>query len=122
MVLRPKPRNCHGDFDDQITKPKQPILRPKLGNTPPPSFWGSTKKRSAGFEAKPGETVATSFEAKLKKIVVTGFEAKPEKTATTGFEDKLLEIAAAGFEAKPPETVLFISPSKKLNDYYASNA
>jgi hypothetical protein len=21
LVLRPKPRNCHGDFDAQITKP-----------------------------------------------------------------------------------------------------
>jgi hypothetical protein len=29
MVLRPKPRNCHGDFEAQITKPELPVLRPK---------------------------------------------------------------------------------------------
>jgi hypothetical protein len=112
MVLRPKPRNRHGDFGDQITKPKLPILRPKLGHTPPPWFWGSTKKRSAGFEAKPGETVASSFEARLEKTVITGFEAKSEKAVVAGFEAKPLEIVAAGFEAKPPETVLFISQAK----------
>jgi hypothetical protein len=54
--------------------------------------------------------------------VITGFEAKPEKTVVAGFEAKHLQIVAAGFEAKLPETVLFISPSKMLNDYYASNA
>jgi hypothetical protein len=48
--------------------------------------------------------------------------AKSEKTVIAGFEAKSLQIVAAGFEAKPPETVLFISPSKMLNDYYASNA
>jgi hypothetical protein len=36
MVLRPKPRNCRGDFEIQITKPELPILRPKLRNPPPP--------------------------------------------------------------------------------------
>jgi alkanesulfonate monooxygenase SsuD/methylene tetrahydromethanopterin reductase-like flavin-dependent oxidoreductase (luciferase family) len=122
LVLRPKPKNHRGDFDDQITKPKMLVLRPKPGNPPPPWFLGSTKKPSAGFEAKLGETVATSFEAKLEKTVVTSFEAKREKTVVAGFEAKPLQIVAAGFEAKPPETVLFISPSKMLNDYYASNA
>jgi hypothetical protein len=122
MVLRPKPRNHRGDFDAQITKPKLPVLRPKPGNNPPHWFWGTTKNPSAGFAAKPGETVATSFEAKLEKTVVTGFVAKPEKTVAAVFEAKPLEIIAAGFEAKPPETVLFKSPSKRLNDYYASNA
>jgi hypothetical protein len=38
LVLRPKPRNCHGDFEAQITKPKLPVLRPKPGNPPPPWF------------------------------------------------------------------------------------
>jgi hypothetical protein len=38
MVLRPKPRNRHGDFEAQITKPELPVLRPKLGNPPPPWF------------------------------------------------------------------------------------
>jgi hypothetical protein len=28
MVLRSKPRNCHGDFVVQITKLQQPVLRP----------------------------------------------------------------------------------------------
>jgi hypothetical protein len=28
LVLRPKPRNCRGDFEAQITKPKLPVLRP----------------------------------------------------------------------------------------------
>jgi hypothetical protein len=58
----------------------------------------------------------------LEKTVVTGFVAKPEKTVAAVFEAKPLEIVATGFEAKPPETVLFKSPSKRLNDYYASNA
>jgi hypothetical protein len=77
MVLIPKPRNHHSDFLAQITKSELPVLRQKPENSPPPWFYGSTKKPTAGFEAKPGETVATSFEAKLEKIVVTGFEAKP---------------------------------------------
>jgi hypothetical protein len=93
LVLRPKPRNHRGDFEAQITKSELPILRTKLGNPPPPWFWGSTKKLTTGFEAKSGKTVATSFEAKLEKTVTTGFEANPEKTVT------------AGFEVKQPETV-----------------
>jgi hypothetical protein len=44
---------------------------------PPPWFWGSTKKPTAGFEVKPREIVATSFQTKLEKTIVTGFEAKP---------------------------------------------
>jgi hypothetical protein len=104
LVLKPKPRNRRGDFDAQITKPKLPVLRLKPGNPPPPWFWGSTKKLTAGFEIKPGETVATSFEAKLEKTVATGFEAKPEKTITGGFEAKPLETVTTGFEAKPAKT------------------
>jgi hypothetical protein len=38
LVLRPKPRNCRGDFEAQITKPELPILRHKTGNPPPPWF------------------------------------------------------------------------------------
>jgi hypothetical protein len=88
-------------------------LRPKLRNPPPPWFWGSTKKPTAGFEAKPGETIATSFEAKLEKTVATSFEAKPVKTVVAGFEAKPLEIVQVvlrpnhsqtvdlGFEAQP---------------------
>jgi hypothetical protein len=38
LVLRPKPRNRRTDFEDQITKPKLPVLRPKPGNPPPPWF------------------------------------------------------------------------------------
>jgi hypothetical protein len=80
LVLRPKPRNRCGDFEAKITKQELPILRPKLGNPPPPWFWGSTKKITTSFEAKPGETATTCFEAKLEKIVATDFEAKPLET------------------------------------------
>jgi hypothetical protein len=105
LVLRLKPRNRRGDFEVQITKPEPPVLRPTPGNPPPPWFWGSTKKPTAGFEAKPGETVATSFEAKLAKTVATGFEAKPAKTVATGFEAKPAKTVATGFEAKLAKTV-----------------
>jgi hypothetical protein len=80
-------------------------LRPKLGNPPPPCFWGSTKKPTASFEVKLGETFTTSFDVKLEKTVITGFEAKPEKTIAAGFEVKPLETVAASFEAKPVKTV-----------------
>jgi hypothetical protein len=93
LVLRPKPRNCHGDFEAQITKPKMPVLRPKPGNPPPHWFCGSTKKPTTGFEAKPGETATTIFEANMEKTVTTSFEAKLEKTV------------AIGFEAKPAKTI-----------------
>jgi hypothetical protein len=105
LILRPKPRNRRGDFEAQITKPKLPVLRPKSGNPPPPCFWGSTKKPTAGFEARSGETVATSLEAKLEKTVTTGFEVKPTKIIAVGFEAKPLETVATGFEAKPVKTV-----------------
>jgi hypothetical protein len=36
LVLRHKPRNCRGDFEAQITKPKLSVLRPKPGNPRPP--------------------------------------------------------------------------------------
>jgi hypothetical protein len=85
LVLRPKPRNCRGDFEAQIIKPELPVLRPKPGNPPPPWCWGSTKKPTTGFEAKLGETVATSFNAKLEKTVTAGFEAKPRETVTADF-------------------------------------
>jgi hypothetical protein len=32
LVLRPKPRNCHSDFDAQIVKPELSVLRPKPKN------------------------------------------------------------------------------------------
>jgi hypothetical protein len=92
LGFEPKPRNCCGDFEDQITKPELPVLRSKLENHSPHWFWGSTKKPTASFEAKPGETVAT------------GFEAKPVKTVV-GFEAKLLETIATSFETKPMKTV-----------------
>jgi hypothetical protein len=129
LVLRAKPRNHHSNFEVQITKTELPVSRPKLKNPPPPWFWGSTKKLTAGFEAIPGdtvaisfesklektvvagfkakspETVATSFEAKLEKTVATSFDAKSKKTIATGFEAKLLETVATGFEAKMIKTV-----------------
>jgi hypothetical protein len=60
-----------------------------------------------------GETVATSFEAKLEKSVAAGFEAKLLETVTTSFEVKSAktvrvvlrpnhsQIADLGFEAQP---------------------
>jgi hypothetical protein len=105
MVLGPKPRNHRGDFEAQITKPELPVLRPKPGNPPPPWFWGSTKKLTAGFEVKPGETVATSFEAKLVKSVATNFEAKLEKTIATGFEVKPVETVWVVLRPNHSQTV-----------------
>jgi hypothetical protein len=113
LVLSPKPRNYRGDFEAQITKPELPVLRPKPGNLPPPWFWGSTKKLAIGFEAKLGETVTTSFEAKQEKTIVAGFKAKPLETVTTDFEAKLAKTVRVvlrpnhsqtidlGFEAQP---------------------
>jgi hypothetical protein len=113
MVLRSKPRNRCGDFETQVSKPKLSVLRHKLGNPPPPWFWGSTKKPIVGFEVKPGETIATSFEAKQEKIIATGFEAKPVKTIATDFGGQTAknrrrwfwgqtgENRPSGFEAKP---------------------
>jgi hypothetical protein len=51
----------------------QPTNRSLLG------FEAQTKKLTAGFEVKPGETITT------------GFKAKPVKTVATGFDTKLLE-------------------------------
>jgi hypothetical protein len=100
LVLRPKPRNRHGDFENQITKPELPVLS-KLGNPPPPWFWGSTKKLTASFEEKLREIVATSFEAKPAKTITTGFESKPAKAIVEGFDAKPLETIDLGFEAQP---------------------
>jgi hypothetical protein len=116
LVWRPKPINYRDDFETQITKPELPVLRPKPGNPPPPWFWGTTKKPTAGFEAKPGETIATSFEAKLEKTVTTSFEVKLEKTVAVGFEVKPLETVTTGFEAEPLKTVRVILRPKPLTN------
>jgi hypothetical protein len=105
LVLRPKPRNRHGDFETQITKTELSVLRSKPGNPPPPWFWGSIKKPTTGFKAKPIKTVATSFKAKLEKTVATSFETKLEKNVATDFDVKLEKTVAAGFEVKPLEAV-----------------
>jgi hypothetical protein len=66
LFLRPKPRNRHGDFVDQITKPQLPILWLKPEN-PSEWFWGQTTRTvPTGFEVKPGETVDLGFEAELR--------------------------------------------------------
>jgi hypothetical protein len=52
-----KSKNCRGDFEYQITKPYLSVLRLKPRNRHP-WFCGQTKK-----------TVATDFEAKLRKTV-----------------------------------------------------
>jgi hypothetical protein len=100
LVLRPKPRNRRGDFEVQITKPELPVLRPKPENPPPPWFRGSTKKPTAGFKAKPGETVATSFEVKLEKTIATGFEVKPAKTVRVVLRPNHSQTVDLGFEAQ----------------------
>jgi hypothetical protein len=81
-------------------------LRPKPGNPAPPWVWGSTKKPTTDFEAKPEETVTTGFESKLEKTVVTDFEAKPGGTVATTFEAEPEKTVATGFEAKPEKTVV----------------
>jgi hypothetical protein len=63
LVLKPKPTNHRGDFEDKIIKPQPPVLKPK-----------------------PPETVTACFEAKLPETIKTGFETKPVETVTTGFE------------------------------------
>jgi hypothetical protein len=103
LVLTPKPRNRHGDFEAQITKAELPILRPKPGETV-----------TTSFEAKLEKTVTTGFEAKLAKTATKGFEAKPPKTVATGFEAKPLETVTTGFEAKPPKTVRVVLRRKPL--------
>jgi hypothetical protein len=105
MVLRHKPRNRRGDFEAQITKSELSVLRPKPENPAPPWFWGSTKKSTASFEAKPGKTVTTSFEVKLEKTVTTGFEAKPAKTIAAGFEAKPLETVQVVLRSNHSQTV-----------------
>jgi hypothetical protein len=60
------------------------------------------------FEIKPGETIATSFEAILEKTVATSFEVKLEKTVVTSFEAKPLETVATGFDAKPVKIILVV--------------
>jgi hypothetical protein len=101
LVLRVKPRNRHGDFEAQITKPELPVLRLKPGNPPLSWFWGSTKKSTTGFEAKSGKTVATSFEAKLMKTVAAGFEAKPLETVQVVLRPNHSQTVDLDFEAQP---------------------
>jgi hypothetical protein len=88
-----QPTNNRGNFEAQISKIELSVLRTKLKNSPPPWFWGSTKKPTVGFEAKSGETIAISFDVKL------------EKTIAAGFKLKLLETVATSFEAKSVKTV-----------------
>jgi hypothetical protein len=105
LVLMHKRRNRHGDFDDQIIKSQLPVLSPKPRNPPPPWFYGSTKKPTIGFEAKPKKTITTGFEVKPEKINATGFEAKPDKPVPTGFEAKSEKPVTTGFEAKSDKPV-----------------
>jgi hypothetical protein len=53
------------------------------------------------LRAKPGETVATSFEAKLAKTVAIGFEAKPVKTVRVVLRPNHSQTVDLGFEAQP---------------------
>jgi hypothetical protein len=101
LVFRPKLRNCHGDFESQITKRELLVLRPKSENLPPLWFWGSTKKPTTGFEAKPEETVATSFEAKLEKTITTSFKDKPVKTVRVVLRPNHSQTVDLDFKAQP---------------------
>jgi hypothetical protein len=58
---------------------------------------------TVGFEAKPGETVAISFEAKLEKTAVTGFEVKPVKTVQVVLRSNHSQTVVIGFEAQTDE-------------------
>jgi hypothetical protein len=88
-------------IEAQIFKPELPVLRPKLRNPSLSWFWDSTKKPTTGFEVKPGETVATSFEAKLEKTVATGFVAKPAKIVWVVLRPNHSQTVDLGFEAQP---------------------
>jgi hypothetical protein len=106
LVLRLKPRNRRGDFEAQITKPKLPVLRPKLGENVATRFVAKLEKTVAtGFEAKPAKTIAAGFEAKPPETVTTGFEAKPLETITTGFEAKLMKTVRVVLRPNHSQTV-----------------
>jgi hypothetical protein len=101
LILRPKSRNRRDDFEAQIIKPELPVLRPKPRNPPSSWFWGSIKKPTTGFQAKPGETVATSFEVKLEKTVVPSFEDKPAKSVWVILRQNHSQTVDLGFEDQP---------------------
>jgi hypothetical protein len=101
LVLRTKLRNRRSDFDAQIIKLQLSVLRHKMENTPPSWFWGSTKKFTTGFKAKPGEIVATDFVAKSEKTIATGFEAKSKKTVSIVLRPNHWQTIDHGFEAQP---------------------
>jgi hypothetical protein len=58
---------------------------------------------TAGFEVKPRETVATSFEAKLEKPVVAGFEAKPPETVQVVLRPNHSQTVTIDFETQTNE-------------------
>jgi hypothetical protein len=86
LVLRPKPRNRRGDFEAQISKTELSVFRPKPKNPPPHWFCGSIKKPTTSFETKLRETVGTSFEAKLAKIVQVILRSNHSQTVDLGFK------------------------------------
>jgi hypothetical protein len=49
---------------------------------------------------KPGETVTTSFEAKLEKTVTAGFKAKPVKTVQVVLRSNHSQTVDLGFNAQ----------------------
>jgi hypothetical protein len=106
LVLRPKPRNRRDDFEAQITNAELPVLRPKPGKPPPPWFCGSTKKPTTGFEAKPGETIATSFKVKLEKTVRLVSRPNHSQTVDLGFEAQPRNLRSLSPRARcTPHTV-----------------
>jgi hypothetical protein len=95
LDFKPQTKNRCSDFESQINKPELPVLRSKPGNPPSPWFWSWIKKPTADFEAKPRETVATNFDAKLEKTI-----AKPVKTVWVVLRSNHSQTVDLGFKAQ----------------------
>jgi hypothetical protein len=52
-----------------------------------------------------GETIATSFQAKLEKTVAAGFEVKLLETVTTGFEVKWVKTVQVVLRPNHSQTI-----------------
>jgi hypothetical protein len=67
----------------------------------PCDFEAMPETITVGFEAKPLETIAAGFEAKLPETVTTSFEAKPAKTIRVILRPNHSGTIDHGFEAQP---------------------
>jgi hypothetical protein len=98
--LRPKPRNHLGDFEAQITKPVVVGFEAQTGKPSTTLVLRLNQETDCWFRGQTGETVATSFEAKLEKTVATGFKAKPAKTVRVVLRPNHSQIINLVFEAQ----------------------